>query len=215
MRCEKCGAEVDAKSLYCPKCGNQLIADAVNEAESEPTARDRFSQAAATRQRGVDTEHPLWEGSYSPKAMIGSWIGAGAATLVAVVCGFLFLQGSVLGWTILLAVVAIVWVALALTYLYRRFSVGYALTTQRFIHHRGLLWRTTDRVELIDIDDIAVTQGPVERLLDCGTIRITSSDKTHPELLMLGIDGVRGIAGVIDDERRKERRRRGLHIEAV
>ena len=215
MRCEQCGAEVDAESLYCPKCGNQVTADAATAADAEPTARDRFSQAAATRQRGVDAEHPLWEGSYSPKAMIGSWIAAGVATLIAVVCGFMFMQDTALGWPILLGVVLLMWVALALTFLYRKFSVGYALTTQRFIHQRGLLWRTTDRVELIDIDDIAVTQGPVERLLDVGTIRVTSSDKTHPEFSIPGIDRVREVASIIDDERRKERRRRGLHIEAV
>ncbi|MEX2172700.1 MAG: PH domain-containing protein [Pirellulales bacterium] len=214
MRCEQCGAEADAKSLYCPKCGNQLTADAANATDAEPTARDRFSQAAATRQRGVDTEQPLWQGSYSPKAMIGSWIGGGVATLLAVVCGVMFLQDA-MGWWILIGGVLLVWVALALTYLYRRYSVNYELTSQRFIHQHGLLWRTTDRVELIDIDDVTVTQGPVERMLDVGTIQINSSDTTHPKFAIPGIDRVREVAGVIDDERRKERRRRGLHIEAV
>jgi membrane protein YdbS with pleckstrin-like domain len=216
MRCEKCGTEADPKSLFCPQCGNQFTAPAAADATvAEATARDRFSHSVASRQQGGEAEQPLWEGSYSPKAMIGSWIGAGVATVIALICGVLFLPAAALAWPILIGVVAIMWIALVLTYLYRKFSVGYALTTQRFIHQRGLLWRTTDRVELIDIDDIAVTQGPVERMLDCGTIRVTSSDKTHPELLMPGIDAVRQVASVIDDERRKERRRRGVHIEAV
>lgn len=215
MRCDKCGADVDSKSLFCPQCGNQLAADSAGIPDAEPTTRDRFRYAAANRQQGGESEQALWEGSYSPKAMIGSWIAAGVATLVAIVCGVLFLQDVAMGWPILLGLVVLMWIVLVLSYLYRKFSVGYALTTQRFIHHRGLLWRTTDRVELIDIDDIAVTQGPVERLLDCGTIRVTSSDKTHPELLMPGIDEVRQVASIIDDERRKERRRRGLHIESV
>lgn len=215
MQCEQCGAEVDAKSLYCPQCGNRLVAAAANETASEPTAHDRFRQVVSNRQRnGDDPEQPLWEGSYSPKAMIGAWIGAGVVTLIALVCGVLFLQDG-LGWSILLGLTAVGWLALALTYLYRKFSVGYSLTTQRFIHQRGLLWRTTDRVELIDIDDITFTQGPIERMLDVGTIRMSSSDKTHPEFTMPGIDSVGEVAGIIDDERRKERRRRGLHIEAV
>jgi hypothetical protein len=48
-----------------------------------------------------------------------------------------------------------------------------------------------------------------------GTIHISSSDRTHPELLLLGIDDVKRVADLIDDVRRKERRQRGLHIEAI
>jgi hypothetical protein len=48
-----------------------------------------------------------------------------------------------------------------------------------------------------------------------GTVRITSSDQSHPELSLPGIENVQAVAGQIDDARRKERRRRGLYIESV
>jgi membrane protein YdbS with pleckstrin-like domain len=80
---------------------------------------------------------------------------------------------------------------------------------------RGLLWRQTDRIEVIDIDDVAFTQGPVERVFGLGTVRITSSDQSHPELSLPGIENVQIVAGLIDDARRNERRRRGLYIESV
>jgi membrane protein YdbS with pleckstrin-like domain len=100
-------------------------------------------------------------------------------------------------------------------YWYRRLSVHYRLTTQRFVHERGLLWRTVDRVELIDVDDVTYRQGPVERALGVGTIMMVSSDRTSPELRLSGIDDIRRVADMIDDARRKERRSRGLHIESV
>jgi membrane protein YdbS with pleckstrin-like domain len=80
---------------------------------------------------------------------------------------------------------------------------------------RGLLWRQTDRIEIIDVDDVSFTQGPVERIFGIGTVRISSSDNTHPELALPGIENVQLVSGLIDDSRRKERRRRGLYIESV
>ena len=46
-------------------------------------------------------------------------------------------------------------------------------------------------------------------------IIIRSSDSSHPELVMSGIGDVRKVADLIDDARRAERRKRGLHIESI
>jgi uncharacterized membrane protein YdbT with pleckstrin-like domain len=97
----------------------------------------------------------------------------------------------------------------------RRLGVRYQLTTQRLIHEHGILRRVTDRVEAIDIDDVSFVQGVVERMFGVGTIRIVSSDRSTPELLMPGVAPVKQIADMIDEVRRKERQRRALHIEAV
>jgi hypothetical protein len=65
------------------------------------------------------------------------------------------------------------------------------------------------------MDDITFEQKLLERFMGVGTIRISSSDRTHPELYLKGIQDVRRVAGLIDDTRRSERRRRGLHIENI
>jgi len=65
------------------------------------------------------------------------------------------------------------------------------------------------------MDDITFQQNFVERLVNVGTVKITSSDKTHPEILLKGIEDVKPVADLIDSARRKERVRRGVHIEAV
>ena len=116
---------------------------------------------------------------------------------------------------ILAAVAAFVWLYLIGLLVYRKLSVRYELTTERFIHEVGILRRVTDRIEVIDIDDVNYTQGIIERMVGVGTIKISSSDRSHPELTMRGIDDVKRIADEIDDVRRAERRRRGLHIEAI
>ena len=49
------------------------------------------------------------------------------------------------------------------------------------------------------------------RFVGVGTIRIESSDRSHPELLLVGIEKVDEVAKLIDDCRRKERLRRERH----
>ena len=68
---------------------------------------------------------------------------------------------------------------------------------------------------MIDIDDVTYYQGLVERMLNVGSIKLESSDRTHPELWLRGIDNVGEVADLFDDLRRKERRRRGVHIESI
>ena len=176
--------------------------------------KERFEQAAASKQ-ATEEEHEdeLWQGTYSHLAMVGVWITGAFGSLGAIAISFIAGFGSSLLW-ILLGIL-LVWVVLVGVYLYRRWSVHYTLTNQRLIHEKGLLWRTSDRVELIDVDDVTFTQGPVERLFGVGKILISSSDRTTPELYLPGIEQVREVADQIDDARRKERRSRGLHIEAV
>ncbi len=216
--------ETDPEATYCQHCGARLVDDAAQEkavtveagnpVPPPPTdAREHFEQIARSKQ-GDDTheENDVWSGSYSPKAMIGWWVGAGVATFVLLIVGIVYLRGH-FGWLFLTILLG--WAILAGRYAYRRYGVHYYLTTQRFIHETGILWRRTDRIELIDIDDVTFHQGPVQRMFNVGTIHLSSSDRTDPEMDLPGIDDVRGVADQIDDLRRKERRRRGLHIEAV
>ena len=135
-------------------------------------------------------------------------VGSVALLILPFFVGFLSL--SVSFWVIVVA-----WLVGAVLYGWRRFGVHYELTSQRFIHQTGILTRATDRIEVIDIDDVSFTQGPVQRMFGVGRITITSSDRSHPLLHMIGIADVKSVAGLIDDVRRKERRRRSLHIEAI
>ena len=182
---------------------------------AEETAASKFRQQVASKQSNLDDYEPeeqLWTGGYSSKAMVGTWI-AMVVVSIALLIGAALVEG--LTFKVAALLILAIWVFGILVYGWRRLGVHYELTTQRFIHKTGIVTRQTDRIEVIDIDDVSFTQGPVQRMFGVGTIRLTGSDRTHPELAMIGIAKVSEVAGLIDDIRRKERRRRSLHIESI
>lgn len=183
--------------------------------DAEESPASKFRQEIASKKADLDDYEPeenLWSGGYSPKAMIGAWGFMGVLSVVALIAAVLVEQLPFL-WTFVALIV--LWVIVGLVYMQRRLGVQYRLTTQRFIHQTGIVTRKTDRIEIIDIDDVSYSQGPIQRMFGIGTIVLTGSDRTHPELKMLGIAKVSEVSGLIDDIRRKERRRRALHIETI
>lgn len=188
---------------------------AARSAEAD-SASDRFHQAVQSRQGDDDeAETDVWQGGYSSRAMFGNWLLAGVLTIVLLVAVLAAGPGNFSYWATWLVLSALIWGGFACLLAYRKLTVKYHLTTQRFIHEAGLLKRVTDRIEVIDIDDVSFEQRILERMVGVGTIKLISSDRSHPVLVMRGIEGVKEVAALIDDLRRKERRRRGLHIEAI
>ena len=209
MHCPSCSQEVVDQAAFCHHCGTSLQGN-----RTEPTPQEKFQAALPANTSDEIEEQELWQGSYSKLAMIGSWIGAALFTLMAFIVAVV---GGFGGWGWLTATVIVlgVWAALILRLFYLQLSRHYYLSTQRFVHEQGLLWREIDRIEAIDIDDVSFVQGPVERMLGVGTVKIASSDQTHPLIELPGIENVRDIAAMIDETRRQERRRRGLYVESV
>jgi membrane protein YdbS with pleckstrin-like domain len=207
--CPKCGVEVIECSGFCHKCGAPLG----GEAATAPGV-ERYQEAIASKRGVADApEQDIWQGTYSPKAMLGPLVGTAAISIVAIVVG-VFVPGPIT-WFAVAGLIVLAWAALGLCVLYRRMSVHYRLTNHRFFHERGILSRTVDRIELIDVDDITVVQGFFERMFGVGTLKITSSERTSPVLAIPGIDGVRDVAGQLDSLRRADRMRRGLSIESI
>jgi membrane protein YdbS with pleckstrin-like domain len=214
MPCGSCGSEVSSESVYCPKCGTRLNFDEPGPPENQPgpvSPKDQFRDTTKGRQGGDVHEEDLWKGGYSGKDMIGNWLLAGLAS-IALITGSVMWPSFRIGF---LPIAGLIWVFLVGLLAYRKLAVHYELTSQRFIHKIGILKQRTDRIEVIDIDDVTVEQGIVQRMLGVGSITVTSSDRTHPELRLRGINEAKRIADLIDDVRRKERRARGLHIEAI
>ncbi len=192
----------------------ETVADAevIADTKLPETSADRFRPPSENAEE--EPEVDIWEGAYCSKAMIGKWISAGTLTVVAIV-SMLKIKSLSENWKIVLLVLALLWLGLVLMFFYHKLNVRYQLTTQRFIHRSGILTRVSNRIEVIDIDDVTYHQGLIERLFNVGSIQLVSSDRTHPELWLRGIDNVKEVADQIDDLRRKERRRRGLHIESI
>lgn len=145
--------------------------------------------------------------------MIGNWLVLGILTILALIASVLV--PTPITWLVAWGIVGahLLWVICVL--LYERLSVEYSLSTQRFVHQRGILRRTINRIELIDVDDVTVEQNLVERMFGVGSIRLLSSDVSDPKLLLRGIDDVKQVASMIDDARREERRKRSVYMETV
>ena len=75
--------------------------------------------------------------------------------------------------------------------------------------------RTRNRIEVIDINDVTLQQGLIERMFNVGTIHMRSSDVTHPDILLPGIEDVGRVTDLIDNTRRAERQRRGVFMENI
>ena len=48
--------------------------------------------------------------------------------------------------------------------------------------------------------------------MDVGTILLVSSDASQPNLTLAAVSNVSNVAGLIDEARREERRKRGLPV---
>lgn len=212
MKCSACGVDLNAGAAFCHKCGAKVPGAA---ATATPAASDPGSgRGLASGARRDDPEVELWTGGYSPKAMFNS-LAVGAVLTIGLIVAGVILVAVPFALPICLGIVAVIWVWLIAVLLYRRMNISYRLTSQRFFHQTGILTRTTNRIEVIEMDDVTFTQNLIERLVGVGTIKITSSDSTDPVLIMTGIDNVQEVSEIIDKARRKELTRRGLRIESV
>src|SRR5262245_38155939 len=78
MHCTQCGVEAPAGAAFCPNCGTQLKA-------GRAAAPARMQPGATRGAAANEPERELWKGAYSPKAMTGSFIGAGLVTIIGLV----------------------------------------------------------------------------------------------------------------------------------
>jgi membrane protein YdbS with pleckstrin-like domain len=161
---------------------------------------------------GQPSEEELWSGTYSGKAMVGPAVGLAILTIAGLVAGSF---APPLGWAIAGIAAIILWAIFGLVLMYRKLSVRYRLTTFRFFHEAGILSRIRNRIEVIDINDVTLQQGLIERMFNVGTIHIQSSDVTHPNIYLPGIEDVHRVTDLIDNTRRSERQRRGVFMENI
>ena len=220
MNCPQCDAELPSSALFCSRCGHALELESQrrddNAGRRKPYNAGRLTPHAtiATSDLNDDEEHELWRGRYSAKGMINYWLVAIGATVILPVIG-LYAHLDRVGWIGLSALMVVLWIGLACVLVAQKLDVHYVLTNQRLIHKSGILTRQSHRIEVIDFDDVSYRQGIFERLVGVGTIEVVSSDRSDPVLELTGIDHVHHVASMMDEARRAERIRRGLHIEAV
>jgi membrane protein YdbS with pleckstrin-like domain len=211
MKCPVCNTEASNSAAFCPQCGAKLANPGSAAAATAKLPPATMGSAGGGRIKDVP-EETLWEGSYSPKAMLGTLVLCGLLSVVLLVAAFLLAATVVLSM-VLVGAAIILWLAAAVQFARNRLGKSYKLTNQMFYHREGVLNRKTDRIELIEIHDVTWSQGLFERLVGVGTITITSADKTDPKLPVSGIENVETVSALIDKARRGEQVRRGRRID--
>lgn len=229
MKCQICNVEAPPGASFCQDCGAKLatfddISTKISAADPPETVggRSKLSDtvpggaAPATsggRRRGPSdvAEETLWEGTFSPKAMIGLAVGCALLSLVLLILA-IYVGPGVFRWILLLSIL-VAWLAVAARLAFRRLGIHYKLTNQMFYHQRGVLTRVTDRIELIEIHDVTYEQGLFDRLVNVGRIKIASGDRTDPIFFVTGVEDVESVAQTIDKARRGEQVRRGRRID--
>lgn len=86
----------------------------------------------------------------------------------------------------------------------------YRITNYRIDWEHGLIFKKMDTLELWHVNDVRLTQGPLDRLLNVGTIVVISGDPTTPELPLLSISSPRKLLEMLKDRIITVKRQRGV-----
>ncbi len=214
MNCPACKRDIPADTAFCPHCGAKLESGR-SSTDNHAEATEAFRQNLHAHQvPSDDQETEIWRGQFSPRAMLNLWIIAAVLTVAALVLGAI-MSPSATGWIAIGVIVALMWLGLLARLVHRRMAVLYRLTNVRFFYETGILRRVTDRIQVIQIDDVTVTQDFIERFTGVGDIKLSTSDKTAPSIEIEGIENVSKVADMIDTVRRELRNRRGVRIEQI
>ncbi|MGQ9605453.1 MAG: PH domain-containing protein [Thermogutta sp.] len=165
--------------------------------------------------RRGDPDVELWRGRYSGWAMFPTWV-----FLVLITGGAIFLgvvvsqrmEHRLTVWAVLMGIVVLLWLYHLAVYLYRRYTVSYRLTTYRFFNEKGLLFRSVNSMEVIDIDDMSLEQNLLERIAGVGRVVLRTKDPSDPFFVIRGLQKPEIAFAKIDGARRDERIRRGINI---
>ncbi len=99
--------------------------------------------------------------------------------VIAVITGFAFalLPSSwqpVAGWVVAVAALVALVVAVVVPFL-KWLTSTYTFTNRRIITRRGILFKTGHDMPLSRINNVAYQRGPIDQLLGCGTLVLTTA----------------------------------------
>lgn len=206
MKCQTCGQELDPQTKVCPNC------------QTEQPPIDAISgQVERVPKRG-DPDIDVWQAPYSMRGMIGTWVTLAVITVAVIVLDAILVNKvakdqALLVWGITLGIMVVVWVFFLLVGLYRHATIQYRLTTYRFYNQKGLLFRSLNSMEVIDIEDLALHQNLLERLAGVGRIILRTKDPSDPILELKGVANPHEAFKRIDKARRDEHVRRSIKVE--
>lgn len=134
-------------------------------AQSPTPQPEPVSEPSASMAGGDRTERDVWKGGPSQWGNVP-----------------IFALGALLAFLVVPAVYAII------VLLETRFT-RYELTTQRLRSRQGVLSKRVDEIELYRVRDFSVEQRLWQRLVRVGSVRLITSDRSHPEFVLKNVTG--------------------------
>src|SRR5262245_22948813 len=104
MKCPVCNVDAAEGAHFCPQCGGNLPGSGGEGAQ--PAGELDAGRSAGRANDGP--EETLWEGSYSPKAMLGYAIAAGVVSFALLLAALMFVEGGAFRW-LLLGAIFVIW----------------------------------------------------------------------------------------------------------
>jgi uncharacterized membrane protein YdbT with pleckstrin-like domain len=190
MFCKKCGSPNDDDAVYCKKCGTLLE----SEDETRVVRRD-------VRNVEVDDHSDALRIHPTMKFITLGYILAGIGALVLI--ALLALTPIPLWISVVIAL--LLFLVPAYYHLQQRL-ISYALTDQSIEVDSGLVARTTRNIPLTRIQDVTVSAGVLQRLLNFGDVVIDNASEDGGKLIIKNIDAPREYADkLLSHMRRLER----------
>jgi membrane protein YdbS with pleckstrin-like domain/phage FluMu protein Com len=211
FKCPSCGKTLrgdethQGKKTTCPSCKNEIT---IPNMETPPQVKV-VPDAAPVGVALPSEEKPVFEIRPTLLQFMGSLLLAFLIPILMLV--ILVVAGWNTNSFVFLAVALVVGAIFFLYVLYRKYSILYRLSTQRFFLIRGLVSRNVSEVELFRIRDVVVNQRFFERILNFGTLTILSTDESEPKLNVYGIPDPVKIKDIFRNTFRDARRRERVH----
>jgi membrane protein YdbS with pleckstrin-like domain len=86
----------------------------------------------------------------------------------------------------------------------------YKITNYRIDWEHGIVFKKMDTMELWHVDDVRLTQGPLDRIFNVGTIMVMSGDSTTPQLALKSISSPRKLLETLKSRIIAVKRQRGV-----
>jgi membrane protein YdbS with pleckstrin-like domain len=215
--CPECKREVSDRAAACPHCG---VAIAAAPSGGAPIGGFAAGTGAGTGAvpwvgtSGAAAEEVAWEGEPSSRLLAREVPGIAWALIAPPLLLWLLPaalrmvgglhpdlrraireQGSTVQLLIVIAVLLLSLARLARAALFyaRLRATHYRVTNQRLTVESGLFSKRIDDVDLRTVEDVALEQSALERVLDVGRLSILSTDRSRPRLLLQGIRSAREV----------------------
>jgi len=212
VTCPECGKQISTAAASCPHCG--MVMSGAATPGAAPVAGFAFTPSGAR-----PPERTLWEGTPSLALVYGKILGIILRAVVVYFVAYLLVDyalpaiastssdmrtligtnESTIGWVIfgIFTLLLIPPLIALFTVIARLRNTHYKVTTQRIIVEQGVLSRALEEIDMRSVDDTEFHQSFIERIFKIGEIRIVSTDKIAPKMILHGIVDPRGTREMI------------------